>query len=148
MFNDLNPSDAVDFKRLLIELYDRKLISRSSVQLRMDLDPDIEAANRETEKKVVDLSDEKQVKPIVDMVMAGILSFESVQKMLGIGERIERGTGAEYYAELSSPPPHTDATTRYCDGCANFDEATNFCAVHRCERSFDAAACRFLEGKG
>ncbi len=44
LFNDLDPSDAVDFKRLLIELYDRKLISRSSLQLKMDLDPDIEAA--------------------------------------------------------------------------------------------------------
>ena len=49
IFNDLDPSDAVDFKKLLIELYDRKLISRSSLQLKMDLDPDIEAANRETE---------------------------------------------------------------------------------------------------
>ena len=38
LFNDLDPSDAVDFKRLLIGLYDRKLISRSSLQLKMDLD--------------------------------------------------------------------------------------------------------------
>ena len=64
LFNDLDPSDAVDFKRLLIELYDRKLISRSSLQLKMDLDPDIEAANRETEKHSVDLLDEKQVNPL------------------------------------------------------------------------------------
>jgi hypothetical protein len=55
VFNGLDPSEAVDFIRLLIELYDRKLISRSSVQLRMDLDPDIEAADREKEKRVVDL---------------------------------------------------------------------------------------------
>ena len=68
IFNDLDPSDAVDFKKLLIELYDRKLISRSSLQLKMDLDPDIEAANRETESKKIDLMDEKQVKPVVDMV--------------------------------------------------------------------------------
>ena len=52
LFNDLDPSDAVDFKRLLIELYDRKLISRSSLQLKMDLDPDIEAANRDSESQV------------------------------------------------------------------------------------------------
>ena len=50
LFNDLDPSDAVDFKRLLIELYDRKLISRSSLQLKMDLDPDIEAANRKNRR--------------------------------------------------------------------------------------------------
>ena len=47
-------------KKLLIELYDRKLISRSSLQLKMDLDPDIEAANRETERKQIDLMDEKR----------------------------------------------------------------------------------------
>ncbi len=46
-----------DVKRLLIELYDRKLISRSSLQLKMDLDPDIEAANRDGEKQSVDLFD-------------------------------------------------------------------------------------------
>lgn len=150
VFNDLDPCDAVDFKRLLIELYDRKLISRSSVQLRMDLDPDIEAANRETEKKAVDLSDEKQVKPIVDMVMAGILSVESAQRMLGIVEHTEPGAVAACSAVASwaSPPPHTDAAVRYCDGCAHFDETENFCAVHQCERSFDAAACRFRERNG
>ncbi len=140
LFNDLDPSDAVDIKRLLVELYDRKLISRSSMQLKMDLDPDIEAANRETEKKVVDLSDEKQVKPIVDMVMAGILSVEAAQKMLGI-------TPAPPSSSPDIPPTpdsqNTDAAVRYCDGCLHFDESTNFCAVHRCERSFDAAACRF-----
>jgi len=84
IFNDLDPSDAVDFKKLLIELYDRKLISRSSLQLKMDLDPDIEAANRETERKNIDLMDEKQVKPVVDMVVSGIMSVPSARKMLGI----------------------------------------------------------------
>jgi hypothetical protein len=72
IFNDLDPSDAVDMKRLLLDLYDRKLISRSSLQLKMDLDPEIETANRATEGKTIDLFDEKQVKPVVDMVMAGI----------------------------------------------------------------------------
>jgi len=140
LFNDLDPSDAVDIKRLLVELYDRKLISRSSMQLKMDLDPDIEAANRETEKKVVDLSDEKQVKPIVDMVMAGILSVEAAQKMLGIIPDV-----ASAASDIPPTPDsqNTDAAVRYCDGCLHFDESTNFCAVHRCERSFDAAACRF-----
>lgn len=142
LFNDLDPSDAVDMKRLLMELYDRKLISRSSMQLKMDLDPDIEAANRETEKKVIDLSDEKQVKPIVDMVMAGILSVEAAQKMLGI---VPDNPPASSDAALPPSLPSTDAASRYCDGCLHFDMDTNFCAVHRCERSFDATACRFRE---
>lgn len=142
LFNDLDPSDAVDCKRLLMELYDRKLISRSSMQLKMDLDPDIETANRETEKKTIDLSDEKQVKPIVDMVMAGILSVEAAQKMLGITPDIPSVSSE---ASAPSMPPSTDAASRYCDGCLHFDDETNFCAVHRCERSFDAVACRFRE---
>jgi hypothetical protein len=90
--NDLDPSDAVDFKKLLIELYDRKLISRSSLQIKMDLDPDIEAANRENERKDIDLMDEKQVKPVVDMVVAGILSMPRARRMLGIEENAECGT--------------------------------------------------------
>jgi len=40
-------------------------LSRSGLQLKMDLDPDIEAVTRETEKHSVDLVDEKQVKPIL-----------------------------------------------------------------------------------
>ena len=76
-------------KRLLLDLYDRKLISRSSLQLKMDLDPEIETSNRATEGKTIDLFDEKLVKPIVDMVMAGILSVERpCQKTLGLPMRV------------------------------------------------------------
>ena len=58
IFNDLDPTDAVDFKKLLIELYDRKLISRTSLQMKMELDPDTETANRHHEGQSVDLFDE------------------------------------------------------------------------------------------
>ena len=141
LFNDLDPSDAVDIKKLLIELYDRKLISRSSLQLKMDLDPDIESANRETEKQRIDLLDEKQVKPIVDMVMAGVLSIEAAQAMLGL--KPEAAPGAPDVEPAGQA--QANAGAHICDGCLHFDEATNVCGVHRCERSFDAAACRFFE---
>jgi hypothetical protein len=52
--------------------------------MRMDLDPEIEAGNRKTENEKLDLLDEKQVKPIVDMMNAGILTVEAAQAMLGI----------------------------------------------------------------
>ena len=77
---------------LVVPFYDRKLISRSSLQIKMDLDPNIEAANRENERKDIDLMDEKQVKPVVDMVVAGILSVPRARKMLGIEANAERGT--------------------------------------------------------
>ena len=144
MFNDLDLTDAVDFKRLLIELYDRKLISRASLQMRMDLDPDIEAANRETENEKLDLLDEKQVKPIVDMVNAGIMAVETAQEMLGLDPAKNPTTSREEaawggLAALAGPPE------ALCDECAHFDGEANFCRVHRSERTFDAPACRFFE---
>ncbi|NLY01503.1 MAG: hypothetical protein GXY83_35880, partial [Rhodopirellula sp.] len=141
LFNDLDPSDAVDIKKLLLELYDRKLISRSSLQLKMDLDPDIESANRETEKQRIDLLDEKQVKPIVDMVMAGILSVEAAQAMLGL--KPEHAPGVPEVEPTQEA--QASIAEQICDGCLHFDEETNRCGVHKCERSFDAAACRFYE---
>ena len=145
LFNDLDPSDAVDFKRLLIELYDRKLISRASLQLKMDLDPDIEAANRDSESQSVDLFDAKQVKPMVDMVLAGIMSVERAQKMLGIDPEKHTPTGTE--AAWGGPSARGDVGDAVCDDCVHFDEAQNHCRVHRSEVTFDTPACRFLDPK-
>ena len=146
VFNDLDPSDAVDFRRLLIELYDRKLISRASLQLKMDLDPDIETANREGEAQTVDLFDAKQVKPIVDMVMAGIMSLEKAQKMLGLDpEQPEPAAGID--AAWGSPNARGDLADAVCDDCVHFDETRNYCRVHRSEVTFDTPACRFLDLK-
>ncbi len=147
IFNDLDPSDAVDFKKLLIELYDRRLISRSSLQIKMDLDPDIETANRKTEKNEVDLSDEKQVKPVVDLVVAGILSVEQACKMLGIkNAEFEIGNGELENSSGHSTSSHSAfGTSHFCDECSHFDSANNYCRVHEAERAFDAPACRFLD---
>ena len=146
VFNDLDPSDAVDFKRLLIELYDRKLISRASLQLKMDLDPDIEAANREGEAQSVDLFDAKQVKPIVDMVLAGIMSVEKAQEMLGLDpEEHTPAEGAE--ASWGGPSARGDVGDAVCDDCVHFDEVRNHCRVHRSEVTFDTPACRFFDPK-
>ena len=122
VFNDLDPSDAVDFRRLLIELYDRKLISRASLQLKMDLDPDIDAANREGEEQSVDLFDAKQVKPIVDMVLAGIMSLEKAQEMLGVDpEKHTAVDGTE--AAWGGPSARGDVGDAVCDDCVHFDGA-------------------------
>jgi len=91
LFNDLDPSDAVDFKKLLLELYDRNLISRSSLQLKMDLDPEIETANQENERLNINLLDEKQIKPVVDMVIAGILGRDQAKQILGICTQRQKG---------------------------------------------------------
>jgi hypothetical protein len=146
IFNDLDPSDAVDFKKLLIELYDRMLISRSSLQLKMDLDPDIEAANRENERKEIDLMDEKQVKPVVDMVVAGILSVESARQMLGIPEEEGEATSEAVHGL----PIEMAATgqTETCSACGHFNPEADHCKVHDSERKADDPACRFIDRSG
>ncbi|MDH7602237.1 MAG: hypothetical protein QHI38_08835 [Armatimonadota bacterium] len=142
VFNDLDPTDAVDLKKLLIDLYDRKLISRSSLQLKMDLDPDTEEANRESEGKNLDLLDEKQVKPIVDMVVAGIMSIETAQQMLGLDPAKNR-PGGDTQASLYS----SAGVGEMCDSCAYFSEEHNCCGVTQAETTFDSPACRFFGHK-
>lgn len=146
LFNDLDLSDAVDFKRLLIELYDRKLISRSSLQLKMDLDPDIESANRENEKRSLDLLDEKQVKPIADLVMAGIMGVETAQEMLGL-DPMKNPVGSRTEVSWAGPFARGDRGDAVCDDCAHFDDENNHCRVQRNETTFDAPACRFFDSK-
>jgi len=145
LFNDLDPTDAVDFKKLLIELYDRKLISRSSLQLKMDLDPDIEKANRQSEGKSVDLLDEKQVKPIVDMVVAGIMSVESAQEMLGLDPAKNPPSGSRAEAAWAGLFATGGHSGEICDSCGYFDAEHNRCGVTQGEVNFDSPACRFLD---
>lgn len=140
VFNDLDPTDAVDFKKLLIELYDRKLISRSSLQLKMDLDPAMEESNRQNESKTIDLLDEKQVKPIVDMVVAGIMSIETAQGMLGLDPAKNKPT-IQANAALYSLADSDDI----CDSCAYFHVEDNRCGVTSADVTFDSPACRFLQ---
>jgi len=137
IFNDLDPSDAVDFKKLLIELYDRKLISRSSLQLKMDLDPDIETANRKTERENIDLMDDKQVKPVVDMVVSGIMSISQARKILGIPDD---GNNPETEASMLLG---ATAQSAVCNDCNNLD--AELCLIHNAKRKSDSPACRFFD---
>ena len=134
LFNDLDPSDAVDFKKLLIDLYDRKLISRSSLQIKMDLDPDIEASNRETERRHIDLMDERQVKPVTDMVIAGILSVPQARKMLGIPDDDSDLPAAEAALGLPAGMTASAVAGAICDECSHFNASDNRCRVHNADR--------------
>ena len=143
IFNDLDPSDAVDFKQLLIELYDRQLISRSSLQLKMELDPAIEAANRERERQQIDLMDVRQIKPVVDMVVAGIISVERARALLGLA--------ADDVASDHTTHAHcghvldTTTATAVCGTCRHWHAEQHHCAVLGIERHAEAPACRFID---
>jgi hypothetical protein len=144
LFNDLDPSDAVEFKKLLLDLYDRKLISRSSLQVKMELDPDVEAANRTQEKVGVDQLDDKQIKPIADLVTLGVLDPEEARGLLGLKPRAQ--TDAAVAAlQGGGPEARAYAAEALCDECRQFDAAENHCAVQGIETTFDARACRFFD---
>ena len=140
---ELNGHGDKSIQFIFNDLDDRKLISRSSLQLKMDLDPDIEAANRETERKQIDLMDEKQVKPVVDMVVSGILSVPRARKMLGIPAEDDEPTAEA--ALVWSGDLESTGDAAVCDECSHFIADTNHCRVHNSERTFDAPACRFID---
>jgi len=88
IFPELDLNNELDVKKLLLELYDRGLISKNSLQLKMDLNPEIELAQRDEERKVpLEIPDAKTV---VDMVNAGIISVETAQEMLGLDKEKEQ----------------------------------------------------------
>ncbi|MHB1190632.1 MAG: hypothetical protein ACYC08_07320, partial [Armatimonadota bacterium] len=119
-----------------------KLISKSTMLMKMDLDPGIETANRLTESGTIDLTDEKQVKPIVDMVIAGLMSIETAQKMLGLDPK-ENSAEAAWMGLFSQG----SLSDKLCDDCAYFDEENNRCGVTSTEVTFDSPACRFCRPK-
>jgi hypothetical protein len=138
LFNDLDPNDAIDIKKLLIELYDRKLISRSSLQVKMELDPNVETANRSQEKPGLDVLDDKQIKPLVDMVNLGVIEVDEARSFLGLKPKP---------AAPENAIAHANAMDAICDECQFFDETENRCEVQKSEVAFDTHACRFFNRK-
>ncbi|MBI5788964.1 MAG: hypothetical protein HZA78_08940 [Candidatus Schekmanbacteria bacterium] len=93
IFPELDLNNELDVKKLLLELFDRGLISKNSLQLKMDLNPEVELAKRDNErKKPLDIPD---AKTIVDMVNAGIISIETAQEMLGLDKAKEQANIAK-----------------------------------------------------
>jgi len=138
IFNDLDLTNEVDIKKLYIELFDRKLISRNSLQIKMDLNPEVETANTETESKLpIEVSDPKI---IIDMVNSGIMSVEVAQEKLGL----DRGKNRPATADWNYRPPSVTGAVEFdtiCDECDFFDEENNWCDAQNRETNFDARAC-------
>jgi len=146
LFNDLDLSDDADFRKLLVELYDRRLISRKSLQVRMQLDPEVEAAQAEAERKELDLTDEKCIKPIVDLVNAGVITPEYAREVLGIPQEKNR-TEAERLDVAARLFSQGDVPEAICDECEYFDAHENSCGIRETETRFDNNACRYFEAK-
>ena len=83
-FNDLDLHNEADIKKLLLQMYDRGLISKKTLQTKMGLDPKTEEAGKEDEEIVLDTN--WSVQDIVQLVSLDILTPTQARSMLGIKE--------------------------------------------------------------
>ena len=142
-FSDMDLSDEKEVRKMLIELYDRNLISKNTLQTKMDLNPQIEKTNRQQEKSIVDMT--WDVKDIVSMVQLGIMSVETSQEILGLdpkqeGERAKRTEASDITEMFASGNVFNSEHT--CGDCVYWDGSKNHCSVHKIEKTFDDNICR------
>ena len=122
-------TDAADYKKLLLDLYDRGLISRNTMHLKMDLDPDIEAANLQAEGEGLGkATDGRLVKLIKDLTLAGIIEIDDARKFLNI----QRATKA--------PQAQADLFDR-CGSCIFLDEGATYCDLLSQDRKANDPKC-------
>jgi len=87
-FSDLDLTAEVDQKKLLVELYDRGLISKSTLQQKMGLSPDVEDKQQEGEGIVVDTN--WTVQDITQLVALEVLSTDEARQRLGLVKSAEK----------------------------------------------------------
>ena len=86
-FSDLDLTAEVDQKRLLVELYDRGLISKVSLQEKMGLSPDVESRKQDDEDVVVDTN--WSVEDISRLVALEVLTVDEARDRLGMSKPSE-----------------------------------------------------------
>jgi hypothetical protein len=91
-FNDLDLTAEVDQKRLLVELYDRGLISKKSLQQKMGLSPAVESHERAGEAVTVDTN--WSVQDISQLVALGVLTVDEARDRLKLVEPAEQAHAA------------------------------------------------------
>ena len=149
-FSDLDLHNEVDQKKLLVDLYDRNLISKNTLQEKMDLNPDVESANRAKEQRLVDMN--WDIKDVTALVQLGIMSGTTARKLLGLEDETEdeaidteeKQAVEAMYSDAAAKARSSDDT---CNECVHFDEDANKCRVLEREAMFHDPACRFFRGK-
>jgi len=140
IFSDIDLTNEVEVKKLLIELYDRNLISKNTIQTKMDLNPDVERSNRTKEGTLVDMT--WDLKDIVSLVQMGVMSVDTAREMLGLDRSKESGRVKTDEKKESEGIYATASFDTTCDSCAFFDAENNRCLVTGEDRRFDQKACR------
>jgi len=87
-FSDLDLTAETDQKKLLLELYDRGLISKTTLQHKMGLSPDVETREQEGEDIVVDSN--WSIQDVTQLVALEVLTVDEARKRLGLGGQADR----------------------------------------------------------
>jgi len=140
IFSDVDLTNEIDVKKLLIELYDRNLISKNTIQTKMDLNPDVEKSNRTKEGTLVDMS--WDIKDIVSLVQMGVMSVQTAREMLGMDKVKENSRVVKEDKSDAEGMYATAGEDHICDECGFFDADNNKCTVTDEERRFDQGTCR------
>ena len=109
-FQEIDLSAGADQRKVLVDLYDRGLISVRSLQALMGLSPDIETAQigRETKQVIAPLSPGD----IVGLAQQEMLSLDQVFYLLNLAERL-RGAPEAPPADDAPAPPTGDVAGLY-----------------------------------
>ena len=87
-FSDLDLNAEVDQKRVLIDLYDRGLVSKATLQQKMGLSPEVEERRSKGEGIVVDRN--WSVQEITQLVALEVLTVDEARKRLGIDQPVKQ----------------------------------------------------------
>ncbi len=98
-FSDLDLSEEVEQKKLLLELYDRGLISTNTLQGKMGLSPEVEAKEREGEEIVVDTN--WTVEDISRLVALEVLTVDEARGRLGLAKSASEAREDAALADVS-----------------------------------------------
>ena len=97
-FSDLDLTAEVDQKRLLVDLYDRGLLSKTTLQQKMGLSPAVEGKQQEGEEIVVDTN--WSVKDIAQLVALEVLSVDEARGRLGLKGGGDKAQGDASMADV------------------------------------------------
>jgi hypothetical protein len=98
-FSDLDLNGETDQKRLLVELYDRGLISKSTLQQRMGLSPEVESKEQEGEEIVVDAN--WSIQDITQLVALEVLTVDEARKYLRLAKPSEKAREEAAQADVT-----------------------------------------------
>ena len=98
-FSDLDLTAEVDQKKLLVELYDRGLISKTTLQQKMGLSPAVETKQQEGEEIVMDTN--WSVQDIAQLVALEVLTVDEARARLKLATPADKAREKSARADVT-----------------------------------------------